>query len=133
MDLAYHYIGYLRQILGYIEFYQLIENSLLKYIESSHQPTISIINSSLFIVDDIQLFVKKIKERGYDISQGPKTIRAEVSSIDSFLLSVDREYRTSLYNHHLHHMRRGCYENPLMLTREKFSYRNIHMNLGNKK
>ncbi len=133
VDLAYKrdYIGYLRQLLGYIKFYQLIENSLLKYIESTHQPTISVINSSLFIVDDIQLFVKKIKERGYDISQGPKTIRAEVSSIDSFLLSVDREYRTSLYNHHLHHMR--GYENPLMLTRDKFSYRNIHMNLGNKK
>lgn len=63
-----------------------------------------------------------------------------------FLMTIDTDYRNSLYNHYMHHMELqpkylsaymiNGYKLPgyeYLLPRSKFSFRNIHINIGSVK
>lgn len=122
---------------NYLEFLNLIYNGKYKllfekWIEANNQDKVSIINSSLFVISDLNLFIEGIRDKGYNINGGPQRYRSQMSSLKSFLASVDIDFRESLYNHNNYHVMYGnLYEN-YSLSREKFSYKNIHMNISNK-
>jgi hypothetical protein len=83
----------------------------------------------LFVVQDKETLLKSISDKGYNVNQGPKQWRGHINSTSSFLNYLDTNYRNSLYNHSILH-----YSNNNMdkiLTKEHFSFRNIHQNLGN--
>lgn len=44
---------------------------------------------------------------------------------------MDNDYRSSLYNHHNYHIEKGMLDRKFELNKSHFSFRNIHMNLGN--
>jgi hypothetical protein len=41
------------------------------------------------------------------------------------------DFRSSLYNHSLYHVKKGTVSHRFALDKSKFSFRNVHMNLGN--
>lgn len=88
------------------------------------------LNGCVFIVQDLKLLVESVKSKGYIITQGDKVIRGQISGIHHFLDSIDKEFRNSLYYHNEHHSRFTGQEH-FRLSRDKFSFRNIQMNLGN--
>ena len=91
-------------------------------------------NRLLFVVHDKEALLKNIFDKGYTISQGPKPWRGQINSINSFLNYLDVDYRNSLYNHSKLHYSKGNLDNSWkdeILTKEHFSFRNIHQNLGN--
>ena len=45
--------------------------------------------------------------------------------------SIDNDFRESLYNHNNYHADKGTIRDNERLPRERFSYRNIHINIGN--
>jgi len=67
----------------------------------------------------------------YIFSKGNTKLRAQPNSINGFLNSFDEDYRNNLYSHHLHQIRLGLIPYQCELPRSKFTFRNIHMNLGN--
>ena len=91
-------------------------------------------NRILFIVQDKESLLKNILDKGYTISEGPQSLRGQINSINSFLNYLDVDYRNSLYNHSKLHYSKGNILKSFKdetLTKEHFSFRNIHQNLGN--
>lgn len=91
-------------------------------------------NKLLFVVKDKEALIKSIFDKGYTISQGSKQWRGQINSINSFLNYLDTDYRNSLYNHSKLHYNKGNIDNSWkdeILTKEHFTFRNIHQNLGN--
>ena len=91
---------------------------------------ISIINASLFVVHNINDFIKNIKAQGFDVNQGPQPWRGQINSINSFLNSFDVDFRNSLYHHNKYHMEKRTISSGSQIPRSEFSFKNIHMNLG---
>ncbi len=51
--------------------------------------------------------------------------------MNSFLCCLDEDYRNNLSKHHLNRIYNGYILHNSKLARSKFSFKNIHMNLGN--
>jgi len=51
--------------------------------------------------------------------------------MNALLGSMDMDYRNSLYNHHNYFVKKGYINKSFALDKGKFSFRNIHMNIGN--
>lgn len=92
---------------------------------------LNLINCCLFVVEDLQGCINKFKSTGYVINEGPKPWRGQVNSISNLLCCMDNDYRSSLYNHHNYHIEKGMLDRKFELNKSHFSFRNIHMNLGN--
>ena len=142
VDIAYnkYYDGFIKEILG--SFYNY-ENLLKKLHSINKQPydysisldqdkiddkAVSIINSCLFLVRDINKLIDSIRNLNYNINCGPQPQRGRVNTINNSLSIIDMDYRKSLSNHNYLHM--SGHSNRLHLSRDKFSFNNIHMNLG---
>lgn len=70
---------------------------------SLSQPKFSVLNSTLFVVENLEHLVKQVVDKGFIISQGPQKWRGQLNSMHSYLGGVDMDYRDSLYNHYMHH------------------------------
>jgi len=93
-------------------------------------------NKLLFVVKDKETLLKNISDKGYTISQGSQQWRGQINSINSFLNYLDVDYRKSLYNHSKLHYSKGNIDNSWKdetLTKEHFTFRNIHQRMGNVK
>jgi len=113
--------------------YQSLFEEWISSINSNYDKNnnISIINGCLFVVTDLELFLKDIRNKGYNINGGPQKFRAQANSMNSFLISLDIDFRNSLYNHNRYHVESGNINENLIISKDKFSFRNIHMNMGN--
>ena len=139
IDIAYNknYDVFVKEILGSLSNYDKLVNKLSsdnkfddknKDIDTNAQ-AINIINSCLFIVRDEKKLINNIKALDYNVNPGPQSHRGKVNSINSSLSILDMDYRKSLYNHNRYHTS-GGFNSRLVLPRDKFSFNNIHMNLG---
>ncbi len=137
----YNNMGYLfklaqerKNMLFINEIFKSVNNyqSLVdKLTEEQENPSISIINSCLFVVEDLDKLIKTIKDNNnINVNAGPQPLRGQVNSINSFLSLLDLDYRNSLYNHNNYHSSSGYTHSNLKLDRNKFSFNNVHMNLG---
>lgn len=91
------------------------------------------LNRILFVVKDKEILLKNISDKGYVVSQGPQQLRGQINSINSFLNYLDTDYRKSLYNHSKLHYSKGNIDKSWKdetLTKEHFTFRNIHQNLS---
>ena len=86
-------------------------------------------NGSVFLVNDLNAFISNIKENNYTISGGPKSDRAEINSLSSFIVQKDKQYRDSLYKHNVYHTTVDSNLRDFRFSRDKFSYKNIHKNI----
>lgn len=128
---------YTAHIKNYDKFVQLILPSeyedLKDRLAEPLSQDINIINSLLFVVNDINKFISTINEtKILSVNEGSQKWRGQVNSMNSLLATLDNDYRNSLYNHNRYHVRYNTnlgYKHEL--DRSKFSFRNIHMNLGN--
>ena len=126
---------------NYYEYSKIIYNNLCpnKFINNKiylndDVSLTSPFNNLLFVVQDKEALIKSISDKGYIISQGSKQWRGQINSINSFLNYLDTDYRKSLYNHTMLHYSKGNLNNSWKdetLTKEHFTFRNIHQNLGN--
>lgn len=93
-------------------------------------------NKLLFVVKDKETLLKNISDKGYNVNQGSQQWRGQINSINSFLNYLDVDYRKSLYNHSKLHYSKGNIDKSWkdeILTKEHFTFRNIHQNIGNVK
>lgn len=67
---------------------------------------INVTNSCLFVVEDLNLLIKNLKDKGYVISEGSQKQRGSVNEMDNFLCHIESDYLESLYNNHIYHTNR---------------------------
>jgi len=125
----------------YYEYSKIIYNNLCsnkfidnKIIFNNDIKFTNSFNRMLFVVQDKETLLKNIFDNGYIINQGPIYHRGQINSLSSFLSHLDVDYRNSLYNHSILHYSKGnilATFKDETLTKEHFSFRNIHQNLGN--
>lgn len=130
IDLAYKrcYIEFIKKILGSNNEYNLLE----KILENDKEKiNINIMNSCLFVVQDLSLLIKCIKDKNYIVNEGPQKWIGQINSISNFLSCLDIDFRNSLYNHNRYHIKNKNIDKRFELNRSKFSFKNIHMNIGN--
>ncbi len=121
------YKVFVKEVLSTLDDYR----SLVKDLDNeANIKPLSIINGCLFVVEDIKKLVESIRKYNYNINTGPQPLRGQVNSINNSLSILDMEYRKSLYNHNNYHVIKGNLYSGLKLNRDKFSFNNIHMNLG---
>lgn len=111
-------------------------------VDSEDEP-LNLINSCVFVVKDINLLIDNVKMKGYClIKEGPQSWRGQINSMSHFLTSIDTDYRISIYHHYMHNMKYATDRHSLntfklpddyILPLSKFSFRNIHMNIGSVK
>lgn len=64
------------------------------------------------------------------INQGPQKWRGQSNSLSNTIESIDNDIRISMNNHHQYHFNKGNVPNNKFIGKSKFSYQNIHINLG---
>lgn len=128
-----------KDIIEYIHFiidplYKNKYKSDLNLDQWTYDPNeINIINSCLYVVNDINDLKNKLTNKGYLINEGLQRWRGQINSMSGILSTMDMDYRNSLYNHNEYHVKLGEVDRDFYLPKSKFSFRNIHMNLGNVK
>ena len=122
-----------RDYLGFLNvIYNNTFNDMFKQvIQDDPLGKVPIVNSCLFIVNNLSKFLSNIRGKGYNINGGPQRYRSQTNSLNSFLSDLDLDFRESLYNHNNYHVNRGTIRENERLPREKFTYSNIHINIGN--
>lgn len=128
---------------NYYEYSKIIYNNICpnkftnnKIVFNSNVKLTNPFNRMLFVAQDKETLLKNISDKGYTISQGPQQWRGQINSINSFLNALDVNYRSSLYNHSKLHYSKGNLDSSWKdetLTKEHFTFRNIHQNIGNVK
>ena len=90
------------------------------------------ISRFLFIVSDVRGLVNCIKKSSIytDTNPGPTKNIGGHSMIGNILYDFDKNFRHSMYNHHILHKTFDDDEKILDLDFDNFSYKNIHCNLG---
>lgn len=111
---------------------------------------LNLINSYVFLVKDKDKFINLVSNTLHDksegrVNQGSQSIRGQISLSMNFLSFLDKHFRDSLYNHNKYHSKTSINRyirkvgdksekdlNKVIfpLSRDKFSFNNIHMNLG---
>jgi len=59
----------------------------------------NLINSLVFVVEDLNIFKESIIAKGYNINAGVQSLRGEVNALLSLLNCIDKDFRYSLFNH----------------------------------
>jgi DNA-directed RNA polymerase len=122
------YMGFVKEILGSIKDYDILSNKISNF---ELDKSINMINPCLFVVKDLDKFISNLTDKGLKVNCGPQPLRGKMNSINNFLNCLDTDYRKALYNHNSYHVRTGNIDSKFLLHRSKFSFRNIHMNIGN--
>ena len=134
IELAFNkqYSPFIKEILSFMPDYDKYEDKILKIDDSFR---LNILKSSVFILEqcNVKSLLNDIRDRGYEISAGPRAQRGRVNSINQFLSILDQDYRNSLYLHNSLHAGNGNILSRHKLDRKKFTFNNIHMNLGSVK
>lgn len=90
----------------------------------------NLIDSCLFIVHDLDVFINSLKNKNSLTNCGPQSLRGQVSSLNNFLNCIDIDFRTSLYNHNSYHVKSKNLGSKFLLPRDRFTFNNIHINIG---
>lgn len=112
---------YLKEVLYPTPLYEVFKNNVDSNIEHHN-----LLNSCLFLVLDLNVFKTEIESKGYSINEGPKKWRGQIGALSSQINCLDRDFRKALYQHNLFHS-----WNYKPISKDRFSFNNIHMNLGN--
>ena len=84
----------------------------------------------MFVCKDLETVLSKLKDLGFSTRKRNKSQVNVVDSSESFLANLDNDYRNALHKFHLTHIKSGELPSSCLLPKSKFSYRNVHMNLG---
>lgn len=87
-------------ILGWMAGYPMENMDGVK--NSDWVGSISFMNSTLFIVHDFKMLQEAVRNRGFDVNQGPQILIGQINYINHALNAFDTNFRDSLYHHHIY-------------------------------
>lgn len=114
----------------FLDFFGVRGQEILKRWLVNYHDDLYFIKDCLFAVKDLNSFLNKLREKGCVVDKGPKSMRDQLNSMNSFLSCWDGDFRNSLYKHHLTKINNGKIPSDKKLSRNKFSFHNIHQKMG---
>ena len=122
-----NYDNFIHEIFGQLKVYPVLKAHLI----DKPKPTISILTNCLFVVDNLNTFIQVVNADKNKLSanSGPQRHRGSINSLDNYLALIDTDYRKALFNHNNFHSNRNS--RIKKLDKYKFSFNNVHMNIGN--
>lgn len=91
----------------------------------------NILNGCILLTNDLNSMIKKFQSKGFKINGGPQRFRNQTNSGSFTLDMLDIDFRNASFYHGVYHY---CYKGWLsqdrFLTRDKFSFKNIHIKCG---
>jgi DNA-dependent RNA polymerase len=118
---------------NYMNFFQWIISDFDLYKNEIESKDVYILKDCLFVVKNLEELTSKLSEKGFVVNRGPKSQRDQLNSMSSFLSLVDLSIRNNIYTQQIHCVKQGAIPSNWLLPKSKFSFRNIHMNIGNVK
>ena len=128
--------GFLNEITD--NYFKTVENRL-KHDTANNN--FNMINRCIFVIRDLDSLLTFLRNNRLDVIAGPKNLRDCINSLTSCLSLFDSDFRYALYTHNLYHSSQSSFsQDPSLgasyigvkkLGISKFSFKNIHMNLGN--
>ena len=100
--------------------YDQTKEFLSKARKSSFQNT-NILSNIIFVTNDLPGLIKNLEK--FNVNQGIQKSRGQINSMADKLVTIDKAFRLSMYNHALYH-------DDYIFNYNDFSSKNIHMNLG---
>jgi len=117
-----------------------IKNSelLISRLTRSEDIKSDCINSDnlVFLVKDKDAFLNNLRNNNLSVNRGPQSSRGVINYQKHFLVSLDTDFRRSLYNHyiqHSHEFDEQVYKSTgkKVLKQNKFNFKNVHSYSGN--
>ena len=91
----------------------------------------NLLGRTVFMVEDLNSLINKIKlNYDGDVNQGPQPWRGQSDYLSYTIHSIDTDFRRSMNRHNQYHVNKGTIPRNSLIGRSKFSYQNIHLNLG---
>jgi hypothetical protein len=101
-----------------------LEQQKIKFINYNYKSIYNLINKFVFVVSDLETLKSYLKKLGHNsINEGPQAYRGSINSMNHILITLDRNFRNSMYKHN------KKFNNKI--SKDKFSFSNIHINIGN--
>lgn len=91
----------------------------------------NLLDRFVFMVESLEGFISKLKEKNFVVNGGPQSLRAQSDSLMNKISVIDNHFRDSLDRHNKYHYSVGNIGADKLIPPSRFSYRNIHQNLGN--
>lgn len=97
-----------------------------KYIKSK---TFNLVDNCIIVTKDLDKLLNILNDN-VKITQGLKSNRGQVNNLSHTLSMLDLDFRNTIYYHYRYHKIEHYLNVNKPLERSKFSFKNIHMNLG---
>lgn len=105
---------------------------LKENLEKPKYENYNILGRTVFVTDDLDSLIKKLKGLfGGSVNAGPQKWRGQSNSLSNTINSIDTDFRKSMNRHNQFHVNHGNIPRNSLIGRSKFSYQNIHLNIGN--
>jgi hypothetical protein len=86
----------------------------------------------VFVTDDLDSLINRLQVSfNGSVNQGPQAWRGQSDSLSNTINSIDNDFRKSMNRHNQYHVNTGNIPRNSLIGRSKFSYQNIHLNIGN--
>lgn len=89
-----------------------------------------LLKDCMFVVKDLDELLSKLIKKGYIANGGTQSQRDHLNYMSSFLSTVDIYFRYNLFTQQLNSIRARVLPSSYQLAKSKFSFKNIHMNIG---
>lgn len=103
--------------------YKFSANNLVNY---------NFLSRVIFVVEDLDVLINSLKGlKENRVNQGIQKWRGQSDSLSNVISVIDNDFRKSLNRHNQYHVNVGTIPRESLIGRSKFSYQNIHLNIGN--
>lgn len=130
-------------IVGLIELYGLYTNRteglnmlkekvLKEKVRKTNLDNYNFLSRVVFITDDLSYLIKDIRKSvDRNVNEGLQKWRGQSNSLSHVIDRIDADFRESLNRHNQYPVNVGTIPKDSFIGRSKFSYQNIHKNIGN--
>lgn len=123
------------ELVKLYDFYKGEEEGISMLKEKLKKPKLEKYNffsRLVFITDDLHSLVKSLKVPfNGDVNEGIQKWRGQSDSLSHIIDSIDSDFRKSLNRHNQYHVNMGNIPRGSRIGGNKFSYQNVHLNIGN--
>lgn len=112
----------------------LVEDKYIKDMITSYNPSkLNLLSRCVFVVKDLEDLKEKIADqfKGVNVNEGVQKWRGFVDSLSNTVSVFDQDFRNSIKRHNEYFINTGQIHKSKVIGRNRFSYNNIHINLGN--
>lgn len=109
----------------------IFPNDKIGQTDITQKFTLGCLNRNIFIVNDLDKFIKCISNSGRGVNQGSQKWRAQSDSLMNTISNFDHFFRSAIDRHNLYHLINKNIGTNCYLKSRCFSSKNINIKLGN--